>query len=67
MEQKRWYAVMMDQDDTNFGIGSYDLDTAKWMLLQHPDGYIAVILNGHCIDELYPEELDLDELDPDDY
>lgn len=56
MENKVWYAVMMDQDDTDFGIGSYDLDTAKRMLLQHPDGYIAVILNEQCIDEIYPDD-----------
>lgn len=59
MENKRWYAVMTDRDDSDWGYGSYDLEEAKEMLvgLCVDDGYIAVIENDVCVQELGYEEL----------
>lgn len=41
----RWYAVLSDAEDTDWGTGSYDFDEAKKMLLDagYEDGRIAVI------------------------
>lgn len=59
MENKRWYAVMTDRDDSDWGFGSYDLEEAKDMLAGFgtDDGYIAVIENDVCVQELEYEEL----------
>ena len=43
MNKKYWYAVMTDNDDNDWGYGSYDLAEAKEMVKKYPDGYIAVI------------------------
>lgn len=57
MTNNYWYAVMMDRDDNDWGTGSYDLEKAKEMLLRdYPDGYIAVIENDVCIDEITPDQ-----------
>lgn len=61
MEQKLWYAVMRDREATDWGNGSDDLDTAKRMLQDYPEGYIAVIDDTDhevalCIDEIYPDD-----------
>ena len=54
-----WYAVMADREDNDWGYGSYDLNEAKQMLkdAECTDGYIAVIENDVCIEELTQDEL----------
>lgn len=54
---KKWYAVMKDNDDTDWGFGSFDLDEAMDMVKPYivDGGYIAVIDDGNdpvCIDEI---------------
>lgn len=46
MANKYWYAVMQDDDDNDWGTGSYDLDEAQEMVKKYPEGYIAVIDEG---------------------
>lgn len=58
----KWYAVMRDRSDNDWGYGSYDLDKAKKMLkdMEEPAAYIAVIEMGSdpiCIEELSQDEL----------
>lgn len=55
-EELFWYAVMIDNEDTDWGYGSFDLDEAKEMLKGYPDGYIAVIENDCCIREIRKEK-----------
>lgn len=43
MEKKYWYAVMADNEDNDWGTGSYSLEEAEKMLIKYPEGYIAVI------------------------
>lgn len=55
MEKTFWYAVMQDDEDLDWGTGSFDLDEAKEILKDYPDGYIAVIEEGPdpiCVDEI---------------
>lgn len=56
-EQKFWYAVMRDSDDTDWGYGSDDLAKAQEMVKAYPDGYIAVIDESGsepmCVDEIH--------------
>ena len=55
MENNYWYAVMRDNDDDDWGTGSYSLDEAKEMVKKYPDGYIAVIDEGNdpiCVREI---------------
>ena len=59
MANKIWYAILMDNDDTDWGTGSYDYDEsiamARDMRETYPDAYIAVIDEGDdptCIDEI---------------
>ncbi len=54
-----WYAVMADREDSDWGYGSHDLSEAKQMLkdAEYEDGYIAVIENDVCIEELTQDEL----------
>lgn len=55
MENTYWYAVMQDNDDNDWGYGSYDLEKAKEMVAKYPEGYIAVIAEGAdpiCVDEI---------------
>lgn len=49
-----WYAVMIDEDDSDWGYGSYDLDEAKDMAKEYKDSYIAVINveTDTCIEEI---------------
>jgi hypothetical protein len=56
---KLWYAVMRDKEDNDWGFGSHDLSEAKQMLkdAEYEDGYIAVIENDVCIEELTQEQL----------
>ena len=54
-----WYAVMADREDNDWGYGSHDLAEAKQMLkdAEYTDGYIAVIENDVCVEELTQDEL----------
>ena len=57
MENKLWYAGMRDNDDNDWGSGSYDYDEAVEMVQKYiPDGgYIAVIEEGNdpiCVEEI---------------
>ena len=57
MENKLWCAVMRDNDDNDWGSGSYDYDEAVEMVQKYiPDGgYIAVIEEGNdpiCVEEI---------------
>lgn len=57
-ENKLWYAVMYDEEDTDWGYGSFDYDEAVNMLFEC-DIYnlIAVVENDVCIKEIYKQEL----------
>ena len=55
MKNKYWYAVMKDNDDYDWGYGSYSLAKAKKMVKAYPEGYIAVIEEGPdpiCVEEI---------------
>ena len=48
MEKKLWYAVMIDNEDTDHGCGSWDKERAlksakKTRELGYPDAYVAVV------------------------
>lgn len=51
---KYWYAIMLDNEDTDWGTGSFDLDEALAMLAHYrrfsPEAYIAVIDGGYDAD-----------------
>lgn len=57
---KLWYALMTDNDDTDWGTGTFDREEAiekvkTWRNGPYPDAYIAVIDDGAtpvCIDEI---------------
>ena len=55
----KWYAVMENRDDTDWGYGSHDLEEAKQMLIDKGfrSGYVAVIENDLCIEELTQDDL----------
>ena len=55
----KWYAVMRDKEDNDWGYGSHDLIEAKQMLkdAEYEEGCIAVIENDVCIEELTQDEL----------
>lgn len=51
MEKRYWYAVMKDDDDNDWGYGSYDMAEAEAMVNRlksqgYTDAYIAVIDEG---------------------
>lgn len=59
MEKKLWYAVMIDNEDTDHGYGCFDkkiaIRTAKQMRsLGYSDGYVAVVdpEDDFCIGEI---------------
>lgn len=68
MEKKLWYAIMQDNEDTDWGIGSFDREEAiakakSWKNNGSPDAYIAVIdanyddngeptTDGECVEEI---------------
>lgn len=60
MSNNMWYAVMMDNDDSDWGYGSDNMDKAIEMAKEarangNEDAYIAVIADGNdpiCVDEL---------------
>lgn len=51
-----WFAVMRDRSDDDWGVGSFDQTEAERMVCAnldlYPDGYIAVIDGGTCVDEI---------------
>ena len=56
---KKFYAVLVDREDNDFGTGSYNLDEAiemvKFRKDVYPDAYIGVIEMGTdpiCVDEI---------------
>ena len=60
MSSNIWYAIMRDNEDQDWGTGTYNLDEARDIVQRnrdiYPDGYIAVIDNSTanqvCIDEI---------------
>ena len=60
MDNNMWYAVMMDNDDSDWGYGSDNMDKAIEMAKEarangNEDAYIAVISDGSdplCVDEI---------------
>lgn len=61
---KTWYAVQRDNEDNDWGYGSYDYDEAVQMLKDQDwqDGKIAVIEESEC-DSLCVEEIAFKDLD----
>jgi len=53
----KWYAVMRDNDDTDWGYGSYDFEEAKQMLDDIEGEYIAVIEDDVCVEEIRDYEV----------
>ena len=58
---KTWYAVMMNQEDNDWGTGSYDLEEAvnmvkKYRALGESDAFVAVIEESEhdavCVEEI---------------
>lgn len=51
---------MTDRDDNDWGVGSADRSEAEKMVIRnldiYPNGYIAVIENDTCVDEIAPED-----------
>lgn len=65
MAENIWYATMMDREDNDWGLGSYDLaeatETVKsWRQSKWPDAYIAVIDESTddpvCVEEIHEFE-----------
>lgn len=60
--ENKWYAVMLDRDDNDWGYGSENLEDAMRMVAdqvdKNPDAYIAVIENDVCISEIAQEDFD---------
>lgn len=60
MTKKYWYAVMRDNEDDDWGTGSYDLAEAEAQVAElkqagYPDAYIAVIDEDGdpiCVEEI---------------
>lgn len=60
MENTYWYAIMMDNEDDDWGTGTYDLGEAEKKVAAlradgYPDAYIAVIDEGGdpiCVEEI---------------
>lgn len=66
--KKLWYAILMDNEDNDWGTGSFDLTEAESRVMKYrangcPDAYIAVIdanfdadgnptTDGLCIEEI---------------
>lgn len=62
MSDRKWYAVMRDREDDDWGYGSHDIDEAKQMLTEEESGeaYIAVIEEGEnpvCVDEILRDDI----------
>lgn len=57
VEPAKWYAVMENKDDDDWGTGSYNFHEAVSMARKYgPDAYIAVIEEGNdkvCVEEIH--------------
>lgn len=56
MEKKIWYAVLRDNEDNDWGYGSFDIEEAKRMARDMgEEAYIAVIDDDDkfCLDEIH--------------
>ena len=54
-DNRYWFAVMMDNEDNDWGTGSYNYDEAREMAIRMDAEYIAVIEMGSdpiCVDEI---------------
>ena len=59
MDNRYWYAVERDEEDNDWGTGSYDLEEAKEMARKYPEGQIAVIEEGNdpiCVNIITQDE-----------
>lgn len=65
---KYWYAVLSDNEDRDWGTGSFDRGEAEKMLAKYPNGLIAVIDGNYdedgnpasdpiCIEQITREEV----------
>lgn len=69
----KWYAVMANANDDDWGTGSYCYDEAICMAHTFgPDAYIAVIEEGAdkvCVEEIHdlPEARDLEDIPPNEW
>lgn len=60
MANNYWYAILMDNDDNDWGTGSYDLaeaesEVARYKAMGYTDAYIAVIDESGdpiCVEEI---------------
>lgn len=59
MEKKLWYAVMIDNEDTDCGYGSFDKEAAiekakEWRKYGYTDAYVVVVdtKDSFCLDEI---------------
>ena len=56
---EKWYAVMTDNNDTDWGTGYFDpIESEKQVVKNldiYPNGYIAVIENNACIEKRLPD------------
>ena len=57
---RKWYAVLKDREDNDWGTGSYNLEEAKQMCEDlGEEAYIAVIEEGEdpiCIEEIFQDQ-----------
>ena len=61
-EPKKWYAVMQNANDDDWSYGSADKEEAMRMVIarleDYPEGYIAVIENDVCVEEIRQDDFD---------
>ena len=59
MQEKLWYAVLMDEEDNDWGTGSFNYNEAvKKAKAMGPDARIAVIQEGNdpiCVEVIIQE------------
>ena len=62
MEKKLWYALMINNEDTDWGTGTYDRDEAI-QRMKDSDGRFTLIAvidesgSGVCVDEIHIEDV----------
>ena len=60
MNNEKWYAVMRDHSDDDWGTGSFDQVEAEKMVVNnldaYPEGFLAVIENDSCVEEIEQED-----------
>ena len=67
MENKLWYAVMADNNDDDWGTGSYNETEARTMVktlkeMGHEEAYIAVINEGYSEDDEWNDPICIEEI-----